>query len=94
MNNLSAMMREIESYLTPAIIDSAKRCSHRLLAALPDSEQLSRNRVLLAYGGGKDSSYMVAYVRYIQGLIWRQRGDTFLLRISTNRHAADRKSVV
>ena len=93
MNNLSAMMREIESYLTPEIIDSAKRCSHRLLAALPDSEQLSRNRVLLAYGGGKDSSYMVAYVRYIQGLIWRQRGDTFLLRISTNRHAAMSDSV-
>lgn len=94
MNNLSAMMREIEGYLTPAIIDSAKRCSHRLLAALPDSEQLSRNRVLLAYGGGKDSSYMVAYVRYIQGLIWRQRGDTFRLRISTNRHAAMSDSVM
>ncbi|MBA2817908.1 hypothetical protein [Candidatus Pantoea persica] len=55
MNNLSTMMREIEGYLTPTIIDSAKRCAQHLLA----------------YGGGKDSSYMVAYVRYIQGLIWQ-----------------------
>ena len=94
MNNLSTMMREIEGYLTPAIIDSAQRCSQRLLAALPDSENPANNRVLLAYGGGKDSSYMVAYVRYIQGLIWQQQGSTFQLRISTNRHAAMNDSVM
>ena len=94
MNNLSTMMREIEGYLTPAIIDSAQRCSQRLLAALPDSEHPANNRVLLAYGGGKDSSYMVAYVRYIQGLIWQQQGSTFQLRISTNRHAAMNSSVM
>ena len=94
MNNLSTMMREIEPYLTPAIIDSAQRCSQRLLAALPDSDNPANNRVLLAYGGGKDSSYMVAYVRYIQGLIWQQQGSTFQLRISTNRHAAMNDSVM
>ncbi|WP_243079796.1 hypothetical protein [Pantoea sp. MQR6] len=94
MNNLSTMMREIEAFLSPAIIDSANRCSTRLLAALPDTQQLDNNRVLLAYGGGKDSSYMVAYVRYIQGLIWQQQGNTFRLRISTNRHAAMSDSVM
>ncbi|WP_343553102.1 hypothetical protein [Pantoea sp.] len=93
MNNLSTMMREISGYLTPAIIDSAQHCARRLLAALPDS-QPENNRVLLAYGGGKDSSYMVAYVRYIQGLIWQQQGSTFQLRISTNRHAAMNDSVM
>ena len=94
MNNLSAMMGEIEDYLSTAIIDSAKHCSQRLLAALPDPHQLDNNRVLLAYGGGKDSSYMVAYVRYIQGLLWQQYGNTFRLRISTNRHAAMNHSVM
>ncbi|ORM74800.1 hypothetical protein HA48_02385 [Pantoea wallisii] len=94
MNNLSTMMREIEGYLTPAIIESARRCSRRLLAALPNPEHPAENRVLLAYGGGKDSSYMVAYVRYIQGVIWQQRGTTFQLRISTNRHAAMNDSVM
>ncbi|MEQ4545760.1 MAG: hypothetical protein ABN490_21220, partial [Pantoea agglomerans] len=79
MNNLPAMMKEIEAYLSPAIIESAQRCAVRLLAALPDQQQLENNRVLLAYGGGKDSSYMVAYVRYIQGLIWLQQGSTFHL---------------
>ncbi|MBP2195818.1 hypothetical protein [Pantoea cypripedii] len=94
MNNLSTMMREIEGYLSSAILESAQACSRRLLAALPDTHHPENNRVLLAYGGGKDSSYMVAYVRYIQGLIWQQRGSTFQLRISTNRHAAMNDSVM
>ncbi|QDY40413.1 hypothetical protein [Candidatus Pantoea soli] len=94
MHNLSAMMRDIEGYLTPAIIESARHCSRRLLAALPRPAQPAENRVLLAYGGGKDSSYMVAYVRYIQGLIWQAHGTTFQLRISTNRHAAMSDSVM
>lgn len=94
MNNLSTMMRDIEGYLTPAIIDSAQRCARRLLAALPHPASPDKNCVLLAYGGGKDSSYMVAYVRYIQGLIWQQHGSTFQLRISTNRHAAMNDSVM
>ncbi len=87
MNNLSVMMREMDVWLSPAIIDSAKRCVTRLISAFPDNHTISNNRVLLAYGGGKDSSYMVAYVRYIQGLVWQEKGDTFHLRISTNRHA-------
>lgn len=94
MHNLSAMMRDIEGYLTPAIIESARHCSRRLLTALPRPAQPAENRVLLAYGGGKDSSYMVAYVRYIQGLIWQAHGTTFQLRISTNRHAAMSDSVM
>lgn len=94
MNNLSVMMKEMENYLSTAIIDSARRCSERLLAALPDPRKLDNNRILLAYGGGKDSSYMVAYVRYIQGMIWQQYGNTFQLRISTNRHAAMNHSVM
>ncbi|WP_312242518.1 hypothetical protein [Pantoea sp.] len=94
MNNLSFMMREIESYFSTATLDSAQRCSQRLLAVLPDPHQLDNNRVLLAYGGGKDSSYMVAWVRYIQGLLWQQYGNTFHLRISTNRHAAMNHSVM
>lgn len=94
MNNLPAMMKEIETYLSPAIIASAQRCAARLLAVLPRTRQPEENRVLLAYGGGKDSSYMVAWVRYIQGLIWQQQGRTFSLRVSTNRHAGMNQSVM
>lgn len=56
MNNLPAMMKEMEAYLSPAIIESAQRCSLRLLAALPDQQLLENNRVLLAYGGEKTAA--------------------------------------
>jgi len=94
MNNLPAMMKAIEAYLSPAMIASAQRCAARLLAVLPRTQQPEENRVLLAYGGGKDSSYMVAWVRYIQGVIWQQQGSTFSLRVSTNRHAGMNQSVM
>ncbi|MBP2168987.1 hypothetical protein J2125_002179 [Erwinia toletana] len=87
MNNLSVMMKDIETYLSEAIIMSARQCAKRLILSLPDQVNISNNKVLLAYGGGKDSSYMVAWVRYIQGLLWQEKGETFRLRISTNRHA-------
>ncbi|MFS2221503.1 hypothetical protein [Pantoea sp. B65] len=87
MNNLSTMMKDIEHYLSEKIIASARQCAKRLIRSLPDQSDISNNKVLLAYGGGKDSSYMVAWVRYIQGLLWQETGETFRLRISTNRHA-------
>ncbi|ARB82706.1 MULTISPECIES: hypothetical protein [Yersinia] len=94
MSNLSEMMINIEKYLSPSIISSAKQCAKRLMFALNDGQGNNQKRVLLAYGGGKDSSYMVAYVRYIQGLVWTEQGDTFRLRISTNRHAGMNDSVM
>ncbi|RWR03335.1 hypothetical protein ED28_03290 [[Pantoea] beijingensis] len=87
MNNLSKMMKDMEVWLSEAVIDSARQCAQRLITSLPNQQNISDNRVLLAYGGGKDSSYMVAWVRYIQGLVWQEKGETFRLRISTNRHA-------
>ena len=77
----------IESYFSDAVIESAKRCAQRLIQSLPDQRVIRNNRVLLAYGGGKDSSYMVAWVIYIRNIVLSERGETFRLRIITNRHA-------
>lgn len=87
MSNLLVMMKDIDMYLSDTFIKSAKQCAKRLISSLPDQNNISNNKVLLAYGGGKDSSYMVTWVRYIQGLLLEEKGVTFHLRISTNRHA-------
>ncbi|EPC4489312.1 hypothetical protein ACRZXV_003546 [Serratia liquefaciens] len=94
MDKLSEMMSDIEKYLSPSIMDSARKCAKRLMKTLSGCPGYRQKRVLLAYGGGKDSSYMVAYVRYIQGLVRVEKGDTFHLRISTNRHAGMNDSVM
>src|SRR5436309_8058968 len=79
----------------PAVnLAEALRCSARLHAALPDRELLDRNLVMVAYGGGKDSSYTLAFVRAMQLLLFRIHGSTFRLRVATNRHAGMPRAVL
>lgn len=68
----------------PAVQD----CVTQLYESLPDKENLSRNTVMVAYGGGKDSAYTAAFMRAVH-LAMEERfdGDSFTLRIVTMRHA-------
>ncbi len=79
--------RALRAALPAANLEAALRCSARLQAALPDRERLDRNLVLVAYGGGKDSSYTLAFVRAMQLILFRVHGTTFRMRVATNRHA-------
>ncbi|EBM2193470.1 hypothetical protein DWD10_25925 [Salmonella enterica] len=94
MNNIFRMMKNIEVYFSESTIRSARKCAKRLMTVLNSRGGAHKKTVLLAYGGGKDSSYMVAYVRYIQGLVMAEQGHTFQLRINTNRHAGMNDSVI
>jgi len=85
---------ERRAAMPSANMAEALRCSSRLQAALPDTEQLHRNRVMVAYGGGKDSSYTLAFVRAMQLILYRVHGTTFQLRVATNRHAGMPRAVM
>lgn len=88
-------INKIESYLSSSDIESANKCATRLILSLPNRVEINKNRVLLGYGGGKDSSYTVAWVRYIQHIVRRRmNGQTFQLRIVTNRHAGMNSQVM
>ncbi|MGH8896617.1 MAG: PqqD family protein [Egibacteraceae bacterium] len=78
---------ELRHALSPENLHGAMRCGVRLYAALPERRQLERNVVMVAYGGGKDSSYTVAFVRAMQLMLFRIHGTTFRMRVVTNRHA-------
>jgi hypothetical protein len=84
----------LRAALPPANMDAALRCSVRLKDALPNPERLDRNLVLVAYGGGKDSSYTLAFVRAMQLILFRVHGSTFRLRVATNRHAGMPRAVL
>jgi len=79
--------RALEAAMPAADLDAALRCGDRLLDALPERADLPRNLVLVAFGGGKDSAYMLAFVRAMQLCLHRAHGNTFRLRGATNRHA-------
>ena len=74
----------IRAFLTADDLASAVTCAMRLRAEFPACRPLSANVVLVAYGGGKDSSYTVTFVRLMQLIIDRLYGETFNLRTVTN----------
>jgi hypothetical protein len=73
---------------------SVRRCAKRLAGVLPDHSALHRNTVLVAYGGGKDSAYTMAFARAMQLELFHARGTTFRLRGATNRHAGMPEAVM
>lgn len=77
----------LQAAMPPGILAEALRCSVRLLADLPYREELEKNLVMVAFGGGKDSSYTLAFVRTMQLILYRVHGRTFKMRVATNRHA-------
>jgi len=72
--------------LGETIIAELEACTKRLEAALSQIGTLAGCAVLAMFGGGKDSSFMTAVARYMQLSIEEHYGETFLLRIATNRH--------
>lgn len=84
----------LRSVLSEQDLAGAARCAARLHAALPDRSQPGASVVLVAYGGGKDSSYTLAFVRTMQLLLWEEHGETFRIRVATNRHAGMPRAVL
>ncbi|MDV2998817.1 MAG: hypothetical protein N5P05_000423 [Chroococcopsis gigantea SAG 12.99] len=78
---------QLLKYLSLSDLESIKTCTLKLLEVFPHQREINRNRVLVAYGGGKDSSYMLAFVRMMQLGLYIDKGETFQLRVATNRHA-------
>jgi hypothetical protein len=80
------LLRDVQEFMSTRDIESAEACAQRLLATFPPGRRLPENVVLVAYGGGKDSSYMVTFVRLMQLLIDRDCHETFRIRTVTNWH--------
>lgn len=73
---------------------SAEHCARRLHDRLPDQRKLSNNIVMVAFGGGKDSSYTLAFMRMVQLLLYSWHRTTFRMRVVTNRHAGMPRAVM
>ncbi|MFC0528635.1 hypothetical protein [Phytohabitans kaempferiae] len=92
------VLTSLREFSEPAGTAAARRAAHRLATAMessapPASHTPRPPRAMLAYGGGKDSSYMTAFVRLIQ-LMLAEQGVRLLLRIVTSRHAGMPRAVL
>lgn len=80
----SDLLSELLHWFTPEDRAAVESCATRLLDALPRAESLADHVVLVMYGGGKDSSFVVAFTRAMQLTLQARHGSTFTLRIATN----------
>lgn len=81
-----ALAARLRNSLGNAKAEDIERAATRLYASLR-STGLANAVVLAMYGGGKDSSFMLAAARYMQLCLRRLHGESFLLRVASNRHA-------
>lgn len=79
-------LNQLLSYLNQSDLDNMIKCAYDLARKLGSPENISNKCVLVAYGGGKDSTYMLAYVRIIQLFLYKEMNQTFKMRIVTYRH--------
>ncbi len=66
----------------------------RLIVAAGGIEQIGRYTVLVAFSGGKDSAYTIAFLRAAQLSIAGRSPTSFSLRIATMRHAGMTSAVM
>ena len=78
---------ELSAALSGEHLRSVHDCTDRMLHELGGPQHVGDRTVLVAYGGGKDSAYMLAFVRAVQLLVADRVGATFTMRVVTNRHA-------
>ncbi|MEV6756660.1 PqqD family protein [Streptomyces sp. NPDC051214] len=89
----SAALEQLLGFLTPVDRDAARRSGQQLHELLTERGK-DPGVVLVGFGGGKDSSYTVAFVRAMQLLIAQRHGRLFLLRAATNWHAGMPRAVM
>lgn len=83
----AALLARIENYFSISEQRAMRTLALRLISQAGGLDHLSGFRVMVAYGGGKDSSYTLAFMRAVQLQLAVDVGQTFMLRVASMRHA-------
>lgn len=86
------VIKNIEKYLPLNDIEKSGAILDKLKISLDYT--FKNKTVLVAYGGGKDSSFILAYVRYLQLKALLLQKSTFNIRIIINRHSHMSSTVI
>lgn len=77
----------LQTLLSSKEKQGAQEVARRIMRAKPQHKALGEVKLMVAYGGGKDSTYTVAFMRTVQLYLKQQYGETFILRVANMRHA-------
>lgn len=81
------VLQRLLGYFSRAERTALQLLIQRLIVAAGGIERISSFKVLVAFGGGKDSAYTLAFVRAAQLSIACRAPGTFNLRVANRRHA-------
>lgn len=81
------LAERLNGYLSEREREAVATAGQRLVRAAGGPDRLPSYKVMVAYGGGKDSTYVVAFVRAVQLDLRLRLGATFALRVANMRHA-------
>jgi len=80
-------LAELTEHIGEAEVANAERFLEHLLERVAEKRlAIGKTTLLIGYGGGKDSSWVVAFLRLAQLLCLESQGTTFKLRIVTMVH--------
>ncbi|MFJ7095849.1 PqqD family protein [Streptomyces mirabilis] len=82
-----ALFTHLTGFLSDVELDGIKATGERLIEAAGGVDGLPDYKVMVAYGGGKDSTYVVAFVRAVQLHLAQNFDRTFTMRVTNMRHA-------
>lgn len=88
------LLNKLLPYFNDEELSAIDKLSSKLNTILSSSAPVSSRRVLVAYGGGKDSSYTVAFVRLLQLKMLERYGETFIMRVGSMRHGGVPQAVM
>ncbi|MCI3945887.1 hypothetical protein K0038_02934 [Pseudomonas syringae] len=81
------VLQRVLGYFTRAERTALQLLIQRLIVAAGGIERISGFKVLVPFGGGKDSAYTLAFLRAAQLSIACRSPGTFSLRVANRRHA-------
>ncbi|KWA29731.1 hypothetical protein WT39_10085 [Burkholderia territorii] len=83
----TALMARLQGYFSPLEQEGIVRLGARIVEHAGGPGALAAYKLMVAYGGGKDSSYTVAFLRAVQLHLLAEHGASFTLRVANMRHA-------
>lgn len=83
----ASLLARLLHHFSPVERSAVGQLGERLIAAAGGLNRMADYKVMVAYGGGKDSSYTVAFLRAVQLQLLAQHGISFRLRVTNMRHA-------
>lgn len=88
------VLQRLTSYFSRAERTALQLFIQRLIVSAGGVERIGTYKVMVAFSGGKDSAYTVAFLRAAQLSIANRSPTTFSLRVATLRHAGMTSAVI